>query len=334
MVSADKVRLLSSLTSETVTKFEPAIDEQGQVEYEKAREIVDSKFETPSEALNLLTNLGLLNKEYTIKVYVCPTCQEEGMQYIVACPHCEATHTLLTTFFEHELCGHRAPSTEFETDEDGAYFCPDCETEFDSSNLTIEETHHCQECDEQFRDPSHRLWCRDCLNLHLPEEARERTLYEYTLSEKGANWYESQTRARELLADQLESRGFDVTIDTDLQTEEETTYPVHIYAEDDLLDQRIVADVHSTIDPGDVDYIGMVAQQVNADPVLLTTDTTLPDEAESVAKEHTLTVLRIERDGTISRFQSFDRGSPPTSNLVDRLTTAVSFSSWNKRQEP
>lgn len=328
MVSTDKLRLLSALSTGTISKFEPNINDRGHVEYPEAQEILDEKFDTPRESFDLLADLGFLEKIYIIKVYVCPTCQEEGMQYITACPHCEDTHTSRTTFLEHDQCGYMAPPAEFETDEKDRYHCPDCNSAFDSSKATIENLHLCQECGERFANPNHRLWCRDCFNLHPPEEARENILYEYTLTEEGENWHENQITARELLAEQFDSRGFDVDIDSTVRDEEGSTYPIHIYAEDDLLDERIVADVHSTIDPTDIEYIDRVAQRIDARPLLLTTDTTIPDDSIPAAQQSGLTILWIGRDGSIKRLESFDADRPASSNIVDRLATAVNFSSW------
>lgn len=329
MVSTGKFQLLSTLHEDCIERFEPTISDNGQVEYTEAKGLLNRRDGTSMEALNSLAEKGLLHKEYTSKVYICPSCQVEGMQYITACPSCESTHTVRTSFFEHAECDYTAESTEFEpensTDE---YQCPDCGNEFDSSNLNIKQKYVCKGCNKSFESPSHRLWCLNCLYLCSPKKATEQTLYEYELSEDGKNWYEVQTTARELLVDELNARGFDIRINTDVQNDGNEPYSVHIHAEDDLLNKQIVADIHSAVNSDKLQFISTVAGEINAQPLLLVTDESIPNDMLQVANQHGVIILWIDSDGSIRRYESVDGEHHSSSNIIDKLSSSVGLTSW------
>jgi hypothetical protein len=329
MVRADALRLLSALSDGSLAGFAPTIDDEGRVEYTEARRRLEYHGASPRETLDSLSEVGLLDKEYTTKVYVCPSCRTEGLQYIMACPFCESTHTDRPAFFEHDPCGYVGPSTEFEEGGSDKHRCPNCDVQIDSSELTIERKHRCLDCEERFDTPDHRLWCRSCLHLCLPEDAIENTLYDYNLSDDGERWCASQIAARDLLANKFESRGFEVEVDTVVQNAEEV-YPVHLRAEDALLDQQLVVDVHSSVNAQDVRYVSTAAQQLEAQPLLLSVDDDPSTEILRTAKEHGVTVLQLERDDSITRPSAVEVETESGSNLVKRVTSAFDLSSWKK----
>lgn len=329
MVRADALRLLSALSDGSLAGFEPTIDDEGRVEYAEARRRLEYHGASPRETLDSLSEVGLLDRTYTTKAYVCPSCRTEGLQYITACPYCESTHTDRPAFFEHDACGYSGPSTEFEEGGSGEHRCPNCDVRFDSSELTIERKHRCLDCEERFDSPAHRLWCRSCLDLHPPDEAIENILYDYGLSDDGERWYDSQVTARDRLAEEFESRGFDVEVDAVVQDGEES-YPVHLRAEDALLGQELVADVHSIVDAENVRYVETAARRLGARPLLLSVNDDPSAELLETAGEHGVTVLRLERDGSITRSSTVEVGTQAGSNLVKRVTSAFDLSSWKK----
>lgn len=328
MVSVSELQLLSELSKGSVEDFKPTVSDEGEVTYPETTELLAQQERTSVETLNGLASRGFLHKEYTTKVYVCPSCQADGLQYITACPSCENTHTIRTTFFEHDQCGFTAQAENFEIgDRTDTQQCPNCEDEVDSSDITIIQKQLCKGCDESFVHPSHRLWCLECFHLCEPEKATEQTLYEYELTEKGESWYEVQVQARELLADEFATRGFDVTLDADLQTDEDRLYKVHLHATDELLNQRIVADIHSVVDSEKINEINTVAKAFRAQPLLLTTDESISDEMLRIANQHGVTMLRVDQSGSIRRYESVDDEYRPAENIIDRLSSAVGFTS-------
>ena len=326
MVSTGKLRVVSKLCEGPVEYFDPTVSEKGQVRYPEVDDLLTRRDGTSIEVLNSLAERGILHQEYTTKVYVCPSCQTDGMQYITACPFCEATHTIRTTFFTHEHCDYMAESREFEIEnEPETYYCPDCEDELNSSDIDIQQKYLCNECGESFDTPNHRLWCLDCLHICSPTRATEQTLYKYELSKDGENWYEIQTEARELLANELTTRGFKVDIDTNVQNEENESYPVHIYAEDELLNQQIVADIHSTVNSSKFQYISTIADEIQAQPLLLISDDSISDEVFQSVDHHKVILLWIDQDGSIRRYEPPDDKQRSGANIIDRLSSAVGF---------
>lgn len=324
MSSPGELRLLSKLIEGSIERFEPTVTDKGRVEYREVQGLLTRRDGTSREALNTLAERGLLTQDYTTKTYVCPSCQTDGMQYITACPSCGATNTIRTTFFEHESCGYMDESKAFEIEDDAdIYYCPNCEDEVDASVIAITQKHLCKGCSEPFESPNHRLWCLDCLHLCSPRKATEQTLYQYELTEEGENWYEVQTSARTLLADELTTRGFDVHVDTNVQAGENESYPVHVLAEDDLLNQRIVADIHSTVDSDKLNYISTAARAVQTQPLLLAIDDRLSDDMLQIANKQGVVMLWIDRDGSIRRYESLSDDHRSGANIIDRLSSAV-----------
>lgn len=331
MTSPGKLRLLSKLNDSSIEQFEPTINDKGQVNYTDVEDLLTSRDGSSVEVLSSLAKKKLLEEEYTTKVYICPSCQIEGMQYITSCQFCESTHAIRTTFFEHKACYYTAVSQEFKTeDSTDTYHCPDCNEELDSSDINIYQQYICKECGESFENPRHRLLCLNCRNRCPPEKATEQTLYTYTLTEDGKDWYELQTRARELLADELASRAFDVYIDTAVQNEENEQYPVHIHAEDEFLNQQVVADVHSTVNSDDLDYISNVAREIQARPLLLATNDSLSTDLLRVATQYGITMLWVDRDDSIKRYDAIEGGHHSGANILDRLSSAIGLTSREK----
>lgn len=328
MVSPGKLQLLSTLNEGSIGRFEPTISNNGHVEYTEAKDLLNYRDGTSREALNTLAEKGLLNQNYTSKVYVCPSCHNEGMQYITACPSCEATHTVRASFFEHTECGYTGEAQEFETknDTDG-YICPNCEEKFDRSKLDIKQKNLCKDCNQYFEDLNHRLWCLDCLHFCAPEKATEQTLYEYELSEEGENWYEVQMTAKELLIDEFDTRGFDTRIDASIQNNRDESYSVHIHAKDDLLNEQIIADIHSTIDSNELEFISTAAEEIDARPIVLMTNGSVPSDVLQSANDNNITVLWINSEGAIRRCESLDDEHHSSPSVIDKLSSSIGFTS-------
>lgn len=321
MVSSEKFQLLTLLNEGRLERLEPVVDDDGDIEYEQVNDVLTSESD-PVIQLNVLSEMDILDRHYTTKTYICPSCKTEGMQYITACPHCESTHTEQSTYFQHEICEYMAPSDEFESDTNPSdYYCPNCESECDTSELLIDQRHHCNDCEEVYTTPNHRLSCRSCQHLCLPDESTERTLYEYTLSEHGEQWYDNQLTAREALAEELSSRGFEVEVDISLPEDSTNPQQVHMYAIDDLLNQQFVVDVHSRLSVDDVQTIGAVAERTRAQPTLLTTDATISEEASTLAAQTDVLVLWIDEEGSITQIKNEGQAAGDSTPIMKRLTS-------------
>lgn len=325
MVSPGKLTALTALADGSAPEYEPTIDpDTGAVSYpEVARQLHDDD-PTAFEALESLAHRDILGKTFEEKVYVCPGCGAEGMQYTTACPGCGSAYTIETELFEHLDCGHIAPRVEFEAGPD-EFVCPGCEATIDESDENIERgvRHVCQDCDSYFEQPEHGLRCRECTDIYVPSEGRERVLCRYSLTDSGQRWVETQLSARESVVELLTDRGFDASANTMVQGDSGTEHPVHVYGEDELLDSRIVAAIHERPDREDAAELRDVAADLDARPMMVTTLGSVATSVASLAERDDLRILSAQTDGTLERDYEVTDDPRTTQSLVQRIASAV-----------
>jgi len=325
MVSPGKLTDLTALTDGSAPEYEPTIDpDTGAVSYpEVARQLHDDD-PTAFEALESLARRDILGKTFEEKVYVCPGCGAEGMQYTSACPGCGSAYTIETELFEHLDCGHIAPRVEFEAGPD-EFVCPGCEATVDDSSENIEHgmRHVCQECDSYFEQPEHGLRCRECTDIYVPSEGKERVLCRYSLTDSGQRWVETQLSARESVVELLTDRGFDASANTTVQGDSGTDHPVHVYGEDELLDSRIVVAIHERPNREDAAELRDVAADLDARPMMVTTLGSVATSVASLAERDDLRILSAQTDGTLERDYEVTDDPRTTQSLVQRIASAV-----------
>ncbi|WP_122088313.1 TackOD1 domain-containing metal-binding protein [Halalkalicoccus subterraneus] len=324
MVSPGELRVLLEL-SDGEGEFTPETGSGGAVNYPAAQRLLDERDGSVLAVLERFERRGILAGEFVSKVYSCPECETQGMQYTTACPACESAHAVKASLAEHRICGLTAPESEFE-DSEGLY-CPECEMAIDSGELERSEQYLCRECSETFDDPDHRLWCRDCLYMFPPEETIERALYRYRITEDGREWAERHHDAREAAADMLEERRFEVNVDVTAESEG-TTYPVHVFAKDPLLGERRVVALAERPTEETVDAFCDLAREVGALPIVVTTTGAVSEAVAQRANTSELTLLSAHPDGTLdSDYEVGERG-PRGQSLFRRLTSAMDVPAW------
>ena len=325
MVSPGKLTALTALADGSTPEYEPTIDtDTGAVSYPEAARLLHEEDPTAFEALESLARRDILGKTFEEKVYVCPGCGAEGMQYTSACPGCGSAYTIETELFEHLECGHIAPRTEFEAST-GGFVCPGCEATLEESDENVERgmRHVCQDCDSYFEQPEHGLRCRECTDIYVPSEGIERVLCRYDLTDTGERWVETQLAARESMVEMLTERGFDATANTTVQGSSGTEHPVHVYAEDELLDSRIVAAVHERPDQADAARLRDIAADLDARPVMITTLGSVATPVASLAERDDLRILSAGTDGNLERDYEVTDDPRTTQSLVQRIASAV-----------
>lgn len=327
MVSPGELRLVAELT-EDGTEFEPEITDSGAVDYPTAARLLEDRDDDAEAVLDRFDSRGILAGEFVSKVYVCPECSAEGMQYTTVCPSCEAANAVETTVLEH-TCGHIAPESEFEGD--GGYRCPDCEMSLQPEDVDGEERYHCRECAEIFERPDERLWCRDCLYMFPPEETIERVLYRYGLTEEGEQWLDRHRTARRAIAETLSERSFETEVDTTVTDEEGKSHGVHVLAEDELLGERRVVDIYETPDVESVDAFQSLARSVGAHPIVLTTTGTVEEGVAERAEGPDLTVLTARRDGTLESEYEIGESTAHRRSVFQRISAAVDVPAWKEQ---
>jgi hypothetical protein len=322
MVSPGELRLIDELAAKD-DEFSPEMTDSGAVSYPGVAQILDDTDDDPVDVLERFVDHGILTDEFVSKVYVCPECAAEGMQYTSICPTCESARAVETTILEHS-CGYAGPEKEFRLD--GQHYCPNCEMDIQAGSITTEERYACPECLEIFDVPDGRLWCRGCLYMFPPEETIEQVLYRYSLLPEGEHWLNRHRSARQAIAEALQERHFETTIDATV-TDGVETRSVHVLAEDGLMgDQRLVA-IYETPDTDSVDRFDTFAKSIGAHSVIVTTSGAVEEGVAARAEETELKLITFKEDGTLSPdYEIIESAAAHRQGLLQRLTGAMSGS--------
>jgi hypothetical protein len=317
MVSPGELRALDRLTDQDA--FEPEIADDGTVSFSDVAQYLDEQDDEPSTVLERYTARSMLTSEFVSKVYVCPTCSTEGMQYTTICPACESAHISRTVVFEH-VCGYLGPESEFvDGDEDS---CPSCEKEVDSNEVEQLERYICNDCSEISEVPDDRLWCRDCFSMTPTLDAGERLLYQYALASDGEQWIARQKYARQTIADALQERGFETEIDTTV-ADGSRSYPVHVVARDSLLDEQRMVNIYDTPTSKSVDSFCAFVDSVGGHPIVVTTSGAAEEEVVMRAKSSELTLLTFGDDGELKTDYEIVNRNTTQNGLFQRLTAVL-----------
>lgn len=318
MVSPGELRMIDDLTSDGA--YEPEISAEGTVSYSEVTQLLDDDDDDPADVLERFATRGVLASEFVAKVYVCPECTAEGLQYTTVCSTCGSAHAIETTVLEH-ICGYAGPETEFDA-ADG-YRCPDCEMDLESSDVDKTDRYVCEECSETFDIPDERLWCRECVSLFQPLDAIERVLYRYHLTADGEQWLDRQKDARQTIAEVLADRRFETEIDATV-TDEGASRSVHVLAEDDLLDERRIVTIHETPDEERIDAFCAFANSIDAHPVVVTTSGAVEEDVAARADGSDLTLLAYRENGTIGTdYETVESADTHRQGFFQRLTAAL-----------
>ncbi|WP_227355060.1 hypothetical protein [Haladaptatus salinisoli] len=319
MASPGTVRLLTALWDDSLDEIRPTLDtETGEVTYPDADERLDERDGETFDVLETLAERDLLYREFQEKQYICPRCETKGMQYTTACPTCESPQTIRTDRYRHPDCGYEGIREQF-VEEDGVA-CPECETSLESlQHLESDAAHVCEDCEAIFETPEHRLRCRDCRLVFPPLQTVERILYRYYLSDRGAEWVEEQLTARQSMAEIFEDRKLKTEIDTTVTDRAGDEVPVHVYARDELLNDRVIAAVHERPDESDVAALRSIASDADARATLVTTSGTVVGEnvGELVSGDG-MAVLSL-RNGSLRREYEVAEGAEAGNSFVGRI---------------
>lgn len=315
MVAPDRLQLLVDLSDGVVEEYTPDVDESGRVSYPQAESTVG---EEATAVLEGLADRNLLYQEFEEKVYICPSCDTEGMQYTTVCPFCESPYAVETELLECRECKTKRPRDEFY--EGDQLQCPSCSAALTEDNVYESEGYVCHDCDECSTSPEHRLWCRDCDRITLLENGTERVLCRYGLNQTGYEWLVSQLEARETIQEALASRGFETRTDERIEAGGETN-TIHVYGEDPLLDRSVVVDVHDLTTMEDIERLQTARGGGSA--ILVTTSGSVDEPIANFARNHGIKILSTGQDGSLrSEYDVSEGSSKPT--LIQRFTSAVS----------
>ncbi|WP_254663494.1 hypothetical protein [Haladaptatus sp. W1] len=312
---------MTDLWEESLNGIQPTVDiKTGKVTYPEANARLDEQDGAPVDVLEMLAEQDRLHREFQEKQYICPRCETKGMQYTSACPSCGSPETIRTERYRHTECDHEGMEEQFVDDDD--IVCPECEIGLKSlDQLESDAANSCQNCDLIFESAEHRLRCRDCHLVTQPTRAAERILYQYYLTDQGAQWVEEQLTARQLVVETFKNRTMRTEIDTTVRTSSGEEIPVHVYAQDELLDDHIIAAVHERPYESDIAHLLTVAVDMDAHALLVTTSgTVVGEDIDQLDTDGRLTILEMTSDGVLQR--NYETIADPTAqnSFVGRLT--------------
>ena len=324
MVSPGTLTVLTALAEGETTEYEPSIDpDTGEVSYPDAERRLNADDPPAYEALESLARRDVLEKTFEEKAYICPGCDTEGMTYTTACPGCGSAHTVETELFEHLNCGHIAARDRFEVGPE-EFVCPECEESLETLESVERGLRHvCQDCDSYFESPEHGLRCRQCADIYAPGDTTERVLCRYSLTRDGKQWVEAQLAARESMVETLSERGFETSANTTAHGDSGAEYPVHVYAEDILLDSRVVAAVHERPDGAAATRLRDVAADVEARPIMITTLGSVDEDVVALAERADMRILSADADGSLRNDYEVTDEPRRSQSLVQRIASAV-----------
>lgn len=322
MVSPGSLRLVAALDDGTPEAYEPVVDDEGAVSYPEATRALDPADGVPRDVLESLAEREVLSRSFEGKVYCCPECGREGMRYTTACPECASAHLVQRPVVRCPDCDHVAPATAFERGGE-AVSCPACDATTTADEADSTEQYVCQACGERAESAVHALRCRDDGFLCHPTDAIEHVLYRYSLEASGQQWLDAQLAARRAVADTFSDRGHDVEVDTKVTGASGTDHHLHVYASDDLLGERLVADVHELPTVGDVAHLQEASTDLDARPLLVSTLGTVSEAVADRAARDDVTVLTVDEEGEIDRDYDVTDTPDEDRSFLTRLTTAL-----------
>lgn len=299
MVSPGELRLISTVCNQSSSEIKPVISEEGIVRYPFVDDLVDKRDFPTIEMLDALSSNGILTKSYIKKSYICQSCDSYEMEYSRACPLCETTHTAGRVIASHDECNHSGPAAEFERN-GGKQVCQGCDRTVTRSDLTYEERHFCRECDSAFSTPQHRLRCQKCQSTYLPKQLPERVLYEYSISEYGHTWYQTQTMAKARAKERLKENKYVIEEDT-VVSNNGNSYPVHLYGEDTTFNTRVAVGLCDAVRGLDLEYLCTAAESVGAHPLVIITYQPVSRQVVEKFENNEISVLAGQEDGSLTK---------------------------------
>jgi len=322
VVSARKLRLVADLVDESGTAYRPRIDD-GEVRYPSVERTLGTSDEPAHEALESLAERDILRRVFEGKAYRCPNCETGEATYTSACPDCGATHVVEAEFVECDGCARVAPASSYETD-GNEVVCPDCATTIGRVD-EVDRTRRyvCRECGCRSDAPLHALQCVEDGYTCSPNDAIEHALYRYELGSAGEPWVETQLRARRTVAETFEARGYTAEEGATVTGASGTERHLHVYAADDLLDERVAVAVHELPLAADIADLQAAATDVDARPVLVSTVGTVSAAVAARAEQDDVTVLTVTDDGQIVRDYEVTDDLTSDPSLLQRITTAL-----------
>lgn len=137
--------------------------------------------------LSSLAERGRLNGEFVTKRHACINCRSGFLNFVETCPDCGSAHLEADELVHHFRCAYTGPMWEYEQD-DGPLSCPKCDRELHQIGVDYDKpsfVYACQQCANQFQEPTIRTDCYHCGHAAPPEQQIEETIQAYRVTAPG-----------------------------------------------------------------------------------------------------------------------------------------------------
>ena len=140
------------------------------------------------KTLERLTAQKLLSATLQDYVHLCKSCTSNYINFRECCPKCESIDIKAHDMVHHFVCAHVAPEKDFKS-EDGLE-CPKCDKQLRHIGIDYDKPstiYSCNSCNHEFQNSSMKALCIDCSTEHGLDELLEKTIGNYSLTQKGEN---------------------------------------------------------------------------------------------------------------------------------------------------
>jgi hypothetical protein len=290
-------QLMERKNGELNPKFDPTCEKL--YRYPEAEEILNKPPLTTIYLIEDLARLGYLKKSFKGKLFLCPLCNSNELQYETFCPKCGSAFILKMKAIEHS-CGYLG---RLETFQDGKNLrCPKCLQEL----KIIEEDYkfysayyQCQDCEEYFKEPKEFWYCQKCGAKIEKENLREIYLFSYQLNEEAVSNLKSKALPKEKIVEFLKSQGYEVEEGVKIDGRSGAEHEIDILAtkKSGPLEHRIVvgfAVAEEEVPAEEVIKLYAKAYDVNAADVIMVALPKLSADALHFAKHYRIRVFEKE----------------------------------------
>ncbi len=137
--------------------------------------------------LSALEKRGRLRGDFVTRRHACINCRSGFLNFIETCPDCGSANLEVDDLVHHFRCAYTGPIWEYQQ-EDIPLSCPKCDRELRQIGVDYDKpslAYLCNQCGNQFQDPTVRTDCYHCGHSSPPEQQIEETIKEYSLTSPG-----------------------------------------------------------------------------------------------------------------------------------------------------
>ncbi|WP_458189701.1 hypothetical protein [Haladaptatus sp. NG-WS-4] len=118
----------------------------------------------------------------------------------------------------------------------------------------------------------------------------------------------------------MQNRTLRTKIDTTVTTGSGEEVPVHVFGQDEMLNDHVVAAIHERPDEGDITNLLAIALDVDAHAMVITTSgTVVGEDIDQLITDDPVTILQLTKDDTLQ--PEYETISDPTTrnSIVARI---------------